>query len=302
MSATLTTSEQLAGLPIPLVIEDLSYDEILADRLAAFSALHPDNAATVALESDPVRQVLEVSSYRELLLRARYNSAAKSVLVQFATGTDLDHLAGYYQLIRKVIIQADNTVSPPLEEVLETDEDFRRRILLAPDGHTTAGSVESYIYHALNASDDISDAVAWSPSPCEARVSVLSHSNDGIPTQDLLDTVAEYLSDRYRLPLGDRLEVLMPDVNTYSIEAVLYLSSDLDNEIILNQAYLAAEAYTKAHYRLGHDIAISGIYRALHVDGVQRVELISPTANIVNSSPQASRCIDINLSFGGYDV
>lgn len=44
---------------------------------------------------------MEVCAYRELLLRQRINQAAKSNLLAFATGTDLDNLGALYDVERK---------------------------------------------------------------------------------------------------------------------------------------------------------------------------------------------------------
>ena len=44
--------------------------------------------------------MLETAAARETLLRARINDAAKANLVAFAGGGDLDHLAGFYDVVR----------------------------------------------------------------------------------------------------------------------------------------------------------------------------------------------------------
>ncbi len=41
------------------------------------------------------------------------------------------------------------------------------------------------------------------------------------------------------------------------------------------------QTYINAQHRLGRDIRKSAIYAALHVEGVQRVELVAPVADIV---------------------
>ncbi|MGE9120724.1 baseplate assembly protein, partial [Escherichia coli] len=51
----------------------------------------------------------------------------------------------------------------------------------------------------------------------------------------------------------------------------------------------------------GRDIRLSAIYAALHVEGVQRVELTSPQADIVLSKSQASNCTEYQITIGGSD-
>ncbi|MEK7991724.1 MAG: hypothetical protein VSS52_012010 [Thiotrichaceae bacterium] len=56
---------------------------------------------------------------------------------------------------------------------------------------------------------------------------------------------------------------------------------------------------------LGQDIARSGINAALHIEGIQRVELLSPVFNekevIAVGYNQAAFCRSITVSIGGID-
>ncbi len=44
-------------------------------------------------------------------------------------------------------------------------------------------------------------------------------------------------------------------------------------------------------------VAKSGIFDALHAEGVQRVELVSPANDIQTTKQQAPQCSEINLEF-----
>ncbi|MDD3652313.1 MAG: hypothetical protein PHC73_12625, partial [Immundisolibacter sp.] len=90
----------LSRLPPPTVVETYSYEAILAARKQDLIDLFPADrqaelAAVLALESEPLTKFLEESSYREVLLRARVNDAARAVMLAYATGADLEHLAAY---------------------------------------------------------------------------------------------------------------------------------------------------------------------------------------------------------------
>ena len=67
----------------------------------------------------------------------------------------------------------------------------------------------------------------------------------------------------------------------------------------------AAEArlntYISTQRRLGRDIRQSAIYAALHVEGVQRVELASPLADVVLDKTQAASCTEWSVTNGGTD-
>ena len=85
----------LSKLPAPQLIEELDYEAILNEMRKKLRELLPEWTG-YELESDPANKVLEVAAYREMLLRQRVNEAARGVLIAFAQGSDLDHLAAFY--------------------------------------------------------------------------------------------------------------------------------------------------------------------------------------------------------------
>jgi len=80
-------------------VQELSYDEILEQNLDIVKSLLPDYKPA---EGDNVMLVLRAFSYRELQLRAFFNSLAKAFFLSTASGSDLDNLAeslyGLYRL------------------------------------------------------------------------------------------------------------------------------------------------------------------------------------------------------------
>ena len=137
-----------------------------------------DPEFTAYLESDPLIKLMEVAAYRELLLRQRINQAAKANLLAFATGSDLDNLAAFYGIER-----AEN----------ETDDELRSRTQAKIEGWSSAGSREAYKFHALNSDSRVKEANADSPEPGLVRISILSKENNGVVSDDLLETVNNYM-------------------------------------------------------------------------------------------------------------
>jgi phage-related baseplate assembly protein len=80
-------------------VQPLSYDEILEQNLDIVKELLPDYKPA---EGDNVMLVLRAFSYRELNLRALFNTLAKAFFLSTASGSDLDNLAetlyGLYRL------------------------------------------------------------------------------------------------------------------------------------------------------------------------------------------------------------
>ena len=109
MATSLTT------LDPPQAIEPLDFEAALADLIAYFTAHYP--GFTAALESDPVIKLLETAAYREVAsVRARINDVVRALLLAFATGADLEHLAAFYEVVKL----------PG-----ETDDALRERVALA---------------------------------------------------------------------------------------------------------------------------------------------------------------------------
>ncbi len=153
----------LSQLPVPSVIEELDYEVIVAEQLDDLVARYP--SYDVPAESDPAYKILEVAAYREMLVRQRVNEAAKAVMLAYARHGDLDNLGALFNVGRLQVDPGDPEAVPPVLPRHETDDDFRRRILLSLQGLSTAGPEGAYIYHALSAEGGVLDASATSPTP-----------------------------------------------------------------------------------------------------------------------------------------
>jgi len=287
----------LSALPAPQVLEDLDFEEIFQADLATFRS-HMGDSWTAQLESDPVTKLLEVGAYRTLLNRARVNDAAKALLLAYAQGSDLDQLAANVQLQRLVVRAADPSTVPPTEEVLEEDDALRERIELVYEGLTTAGPRNSYILHARNASGQVADATAESPSPAVVDVTVLSLADDGIASPELLAQVAAYLNDDQVRPVADRVTVRSAEILPYRIEAILHMESNgPETEAILVECRRRLQNWINPRRRLGVEISRSAIDAQLHISGVGRVELID-WQDLRPSKGQAAWCHEFSVSAG----
>lgn len=296
----------LSQLPPPQIVDVPDFETLLTERKAEFVALFPAEeqeavARTLTLESEPVVKMLQENVYRELLLRQRINEAARAVMVAYSGGDDLDNLGANNNVQRRVITAADDTTTPPTEAVMESDADYRQRIPAAFEGMSVAGPVGAYEYHALSSDGRVADASAFSPSPAEVVVTILARDGDGTAPEDLLQVVGEALNDEAVRPVADRVSVRSAEIVPYEIDAVLYVYPGPAKEPILAAAKAQGTAYINEQRRLGRDVRLSAIYAALHVQGVQRVELIKPLTDMVLDKTQASYCTDFKAEIGGSD-
>lgn len=296
----------LSQLPAPDVVEELDFEIILAERKATLISLFPEEqqeavARTLALESDPLVKYLEENAYREVIWRQRVNEAARAVMLAHAENHDLDNVGVNFNVERLVITPADNTTLPPTPAVMESDTDYRLRIQQAFEGLSVAGSTGAYQFHGRSADGRVADISVISPEPACVTVSVLSRENNGTASDELLAVVRAALNDEDVRPVADRVTVQSAGIVDYTIEAALYLYPGPESEAVIDAAKTKLKKYISAQHRLGRDIRKSAIYAALHVEGVQRVELAAPVADIVLDATQASFCSAYSVTVGGND-
>ncbi|MBL5901133.1 baseplate assembly protein [Lelliottia amnigena] len=296
----------LSQLPAPQIVDEPDFETLLAERKAAFVALYPADeqaaaARTLALESEPITKQLQESTYREVLLRQRINEAAQAVMVAYALGGDLDQLAANYNVNRLTVTPADNDAVPPVAAVLESDDALRLRVPAAFEGLSVAGPTAAYEFHARSADGRVADASATSPAPADVVLTVLSREGDGTADNDLLAVVEKALNSESVRPVADRLTVRSAEIIPYRVEATIFLYPGPETEPVMAAAKASLQKYIASQTRLGRDIRRSALYAALHVEGVQRVELASPLADVVLDKTQAASCEQWSVTNGGTD-
>ena len=283
MNFTSALAPELAGLPTPQVLETLRFETVFDALLRDFQVRYPQYSALLA--SDPAIKLIEVAAYRELLLRARINEAARANLLAFAVGNDLEHLGAFYGVSRL-----------PQEQ----DEPLRRRIRARIMGFANAGGAAHYRYWALSASPEVADVAVDSPEPGRVRISVLAKGEADTVPDAVLDAVrAVVLRDDIRV-LTDTVEVVPAELIPVTVTARIWLYPDTPMA-----AFEAIEARFKealaAQSGLGWDLTPSWVIGELHRPGVHKVELHSPTTDIRANANQAVRLMNLNLEFAGRD-
>ncbi|EFK5390897.1 baseplate J/gp47 family protein [Escherichia coli] len=290
----------LAQLPEPAIIAEPDFEAILADTKAMMIASYPAEqreavSAALELESEPLNVIAQTMSFREMLLRQRVNEGARACMLSHGSGTNLDNLAGNMNTKRLVITPATDTT----DAVMESDTSLRLRAQRAYDGLSVAGPSGAYEYFARSASGLVRDARAISPSPACVTVSILSTEGDGTATEALLNTVRAVLNAEDTRPVADRLTVQSARIVTWRLNAKLYFYPGPESEPILAAAESSFRKWLSEQGLIGQDVALSAIAAALHVHGVQRVEIIEPTQNMAISDIQAARCESFTISEGG---
>ncbi len=290
----------LAALARPEVIASLDVEALFEAKRARLIAAMPELASALALESDPLVKLLQVCAYDELLVRADMNDGARSVMLAFATGAALDHLGALLGVTRLTIQAAD--VVANVAAIYESDSDFRGRIQMAPETWTGAGPRLSYVARALAAHPDVADASVISPSPATVTVTVLSRSGNGTPSLEVLAAIRLSLNADDARPIADRVIVQVPQLMDVTVEAAITILAGASPQNVMVEAGKSLVAYLASQRRLGGDITISGLMAALHIGGVHRVVVTSPSADLLLTATQAPRIVSSTLTLGGLDA
>jgi phage-related baseplate assembly protein len=269
------TAINLSGLTPPDVIETLDYETIVSEMRDDLVARFPAIEGVIDLESEPARKLIEAFAYREMLLRARINDAARSVLLASSYGSNLDHLAALFATARMQIEDATSAL------VAEDDARLRRRVQLAPEAFSVAGPEGAYVYHVLSAAPWARDATAIMTQPGRVRVTLLREGTDPAPNLAERETVRLSLIDNDVRPLTDMVEVLGPEVRRTEITATLTLYPGPDGSVVRDRALAAVSEWVEANRMLGMNLRRSALFAKLHQEGVHSVELASPAEDIV---------------------
>lgn len=297
----------LKKLPAPKVVQELSYETLLTQRKEKFLSLQESDEmrqhwqARLQLESEPVVKLLEENAYLELLLRTNINESAKAVMLAYATGSDLDQLGALFGVTRLIIQAEDLKSNPPTTAKYEDDERFRTRIQMSLEGLTTAGSRASYEFHALSTSAKIKDVDVTSPTAGTVKVAILSTEGQGTADGDLINAVKEQLNAEHIRPLTDTVLVESAVILPYEIQAAITLYPTVLESVVMANVNQAIANYANKQHLLGIDITLSGIYAALHQEGVQNVKLTKPLADLIVQPHQAAYCTQIQVNVGGRD-
>jgi len=302
------SSVDFSQLPIPSLIQELDYERILSERKEKFIALFDEAEQEkwrniLNRESDPVTKLLQENTYLQLHYQNKCNSDARALLLAYAEGADLDHLAlTEYGITRQLVTPANNLVSPPLPAVYESDERLKERCLLSFDGMNTAGSENAYRFFTLSADGRVDGIKVYSHADNPYLLDIIisqSDSHNGEASQELIGIVQAALNPEEVRPVCDRPIVKSSIATDYQISARLFVGKNAEDTLLLEAANLRLENYIKKSQKNGSSIRLSAIYAALHVDGISRVVIDVPSADIDIDTYHHPFCTLKKITVGG---
>jgi phage-related baseplate assembly protein len=184
---------------------------------------------------------------------------------------------------------------------VETDEQLRERIRLAPSQYSTAGSKQSYEFHAESASPLILDLVVYTEVPGTVRIAVLL-DNPAADFPAVAERIRETCNADTVRPLTDTLVVEQAEAQEYSINVNITLLPRTDSAPALQAITAALQAYAENRRKeMGQDVTLAQINKACMISGVYDVQIVSPAAPIVVASNEYAKCTGINVNIVGFN-
>ena len=215
--------------------------------------------------SDPIQRNQSAAAYREYMVRKNVNEQAFAVLLPWATGNWLDYLGKtFYRDLPRL---AD-----------ESDDAYRLRLQESPEFWSQAGATGKYYTVAKAVSTDIKE-LAWyevPDKPCEATIYVLTHSGDGTPSPALLESIRQAVMEDGVKWNTDVIATASADLVSFAVTAELeFVTTDPGKRAaIIADADKSLSDYLAGEHKFGGQVVVSGLHKALKVDGVVDVHLI----------------------------
>lgn len=243
------------------------------------------------------------SEYAEIPAGETFIDVSASCTTEGEEGNYLD-IGEINTLVDSVpfISSVTNVTMPENGQGIEEDESYRNRIYLAPAGYSNAGSEDGYRYFVLSFNSNITDVKVTSPEECEVHIWYLLE--DGrIPGEESLKALKEYLEEKDRKPITDRVIVKAPTQKAYNINLTYYINRSDSNRasVIQEQVGQAVKDYILwQSTKIGRDINPDELISRIKTAGAKRVELAAPAFTVVPDDSVASLGDD-TVTYGGLE-
>lgn len=189
------------------------------------------------------------------------------------------------------------------------DEEYFELMRASMDGYSCAGARGGYAYFARQVSTEISDVLANTPTPGHVAIYAVMNTRE-IASAEIKAAILAACSAEEVRPLTDYVTVEDPETVSYSINLTYYITSGTKRSAVDIEADVAVAIDSYIAWqcaRFGRDINPDKLREfLLNVDGVKRIDLISPTFTILRNGlddtvPQVAMLSTKTVVNGGYE-
>lgn len=187
-------------------------------------------------------------------------------------------------------LKVENTTTTAGGAEEESDADYYERMRESTESFSTAGPVNSYIYHAKSVSAAVADVAATSPEPGKVDVRVLLQDSTQ-PSETVLEQIEEALNAEDVRPLTDVVTVSAPGTVEFEIDLTFYIerNSQASSSVIDTDTRAAVEEYISWQTsKMGRDINPSYLIQKIMAAGAKRVEVRKPVFTKIEETKVAT--------------
>ena len=213
--------------------------------------------------------------------------------------------------IRKLVdpfpyeLNVENTTESYGGSNIESDENFRERIQIAPESFSVAGPTGAYEYWARSAHQGIIDVAVIGPpetEPGNVNIYPLMLNGD-LPTQEILDAVFEVCNAEDKRPDTDYVHVLSPEPVEFELNVKYWIDRKRATQALQIQAAVEEAVngwITWQRSKLGRDLNPSELNHRMVAAGAKRTEITSPDFKVLTAS-QVAVMTSKTLALGGLE-
>ena len=164
---------------------------------------------------------------------------------------------------------------------IESDDDLKERVRIAPFSYSTAGAKEAYKYLALSANANVGDADPYRTSAGCLTIAIVK--KDGtLPTEDdeIITDVINACNDKEARPLTDNLTVSPAKPINDTIDVTFYISAEdsaIASKIQADVENAVNEYKLWQTTKIGRDIIPDQLRSRMYKAGAYSVAVTSPT-------------------------
>ncbi|RBO82631.1 baseplate J/gp47 family protein [Marinomonas aquiplantarum] len=300
-------------LPKPEIIKTPSFDNLfqtIKNNVLGYLQEHaPDDVEAVAETfANQAELMTKLTEAFTVILQSHFrqmNAQALQMFGMYATDDDMvDLIVSQLGIERQIIDEGDPNAFPKVPATMESNDALLTRYYLAVYALATTGTRSGYRFNAMtlggrpkmtvesnetkkvivtyefeehDMAGQTKDAQARQVAPGEVDCYILSHSGNGTPSNELLQATQAYLERDDIAQETDLLTVKAPAIVNWSCEAVLYIRTGPDADVVKAAAEKAIKEYAEQQHRLGGNIELSMLYSVLlKTTGAHRGDIVQP--------------------------
>lgn len=250
----------LSSLKAPTIVHALDWESEITSFIEQLKSDLPEWQGV--FESDPFLKVTQSWSYRLLLERQSHNQDAQSIMLAYAKGQDIDHIAATYYAFAGI-----------KRALGEGDVSFKQRVQLAPEAYSSAGSQGAYVFHARGVDPiNITHVDVAFPEAGYAIIAIQTTAEDEIDVTEFVHRVRKkLLADRHRT--SDILEIIHVDEHVVSCDVEVTIDQGPDASLIKTQIDKNLAALKSKVHKPRGLLALSAINAAAHLENVTSVKI-----------------------------